>query len=255
MKRICVFLICVFILSCAGGCDNGSKVSYNGTTEPEYDAVSDLTDTDGDANTVSGEGKTEETGDESDGNTVAASFEEMSNEEKRRINVFLSNFSEALYKSGNFKSEAEGMIDFACIHNKINNSNFKPEIIGDNYGISAELVDSTLQKYFGKTVLHETPTAAEQWAYEDGFFVIPAADGESYAYFSVATSAQLQSDGNYEVGFNVYFNSNDSMGSIDPQWYSMTDSEAQQYFEFCYDGKAVIRPDGDSYKLVSYETR
>lgn len=258
VKRICVFLICVFVMSSAAGCgvvedtqDTDAYVPRVTESGAESDMTAAVTEK---SESAEAEISINENIEESEYVSEADALETMSDEERRGINVFLSNFSEAQYGLGYFLDESEDRVNFAFVHNIINNKDFKVKLIRDNYAISADLVDSTLRKYFGETVLHETPGAAEQWWYENKHFVTNASDGESYAYFSTATCVLRRKDGNYEVDFYVYFNANDPHGEIDSQWYSMTAYEAQQYFEFCYDGKAVIKPVNGSYELVSYET-
>ncbi len=249
MKNICVFLTCLFVLSIASGCNVEKKLPENNdghlSEENNKSVYSDsVFESDGESTMPENETKAE---------TGVNLLESMSYDEKYEVNIFLSNFSEAHYGLGHFY-ETEDMINFAFIHNRVNNKNFSQKAVNGKYAISQNLVNSTLERFFGKTVAAATPPGAKRWVYENGEFRIPAADGESYAYFTTATKVTERDDGMYIADFEVYFNANDPHGEVKKEWYGMDSLEAGQYFEFCYDGKAVLKPVGDTYVLVSYVT-
>lgn len=184
-------------------------------------------------------------------------LDSMSYDEKYEVNIFLSNFSEALYGLGGC-NDVEDKLSFAYNHCRVNNRNADLYSGNGKYGINSSDVDTVLKRFFGKTIPHTTPAGADMWTYENGYFVFPAADGESHAYFSIATDMKSNGNGTYTVAFNTYFNSNGPHDPIDSSWYGYSDVEAGQYFEFSYDGTAVIRPKtyngSKTYEIISYQT-
>lgn len=188
-------------------------------------------------------------------------IETISDEEKKEVNKFLSNFSEAFYGL-NVDSIAEDKISFAYIHNCLNNDSF--ELVYKEFdgrvmdGISAELVDSTLIRFFGETVAHETPANSQWWEYRDGYFWSPAASGETYHRFSVAKNMYRNSDGTYTVEFRTYRDDEDPHGEQNPKWYTETveSTESNVNYVFLHNGTAILREKvyngTDTYELVSY---
>ena len=182
----------------------------------------------------------------------------MDADAKREINVFLSNFSETGY-GYYISNEIEEKISFAFNHNIINNyENFKVIYENGMIGISAELVDATLERFFGESIPHQTPQNSEYWIYDNGNFMMPAADGETYSQFSVATEAVSNSDGTLTVEFNVYYDPSRVHDEPNSEWYSMTNEEAAGAYQYQYSGTAVLRPKkvyngNDSYEIVTYK--
>ncbi len=183
---------------------------------------------------------------------------EMSSGEKREVNIFLSNFSEAGYDptSGYF-SQDEALINFAFTHVYINSSS--KVVAEDGYmGISASDTDAVLKRFFGKTVPHKTPAGSKIWIFRNNSFVIPVATGDSYGSFSIATKIRLRQDGNYEVDFNVY-NDPEIVGGdkiTDKTIYSLSDSQAAAKYDLIGRGIAVLKPKKhngeETYEIVSY---
>ena len=73
-------------------------------------------------------------------------LEDMSAEERRKLNTFLSNFSESFYGISTTDCVEEDKIRFAYIHNLYNVEGFEPYINRMERGILAEEVDATLEK-------------------------------------------------------------------------------------------------------------
>jgi len=232
------------VLSSVSGCDKGN-------TPPENDSgISWGSDAE-----VSSEAQ-DAPGDEEDALEYASDenlLDSMNKEEITGINAFLSSFSQAQYGTGRFY-RTEDMINFAFVHNTAYSENSTVAALKGRCSIDEKLVDTTLKKFFGKTVLHETPDGAGLWKYENGKFVADGFEEESCAYFSLSTCVRELKNGNYEAEFSVFFNANGPSDEINPDWYALTASEAGQFFEFCYDGTAVIKPHNGGYTLVSYET-
>ena len=179
----------------------------------------------------------------------------MTAAEKKEVNLFLSNFSEVRYGTLPLFTEEE-YLSFALNHVMINGPRDTIIYEGDYKKIPASTVDKVLNRFFGETVPHETPSYESDWEYEDGYFKTIAADGDSVAYFTVATNMTDNKNGTYNVDFNVYFNENGPHDAIPKECYSYTDEEASEKYEFYYDGVATVKPKtvngSETYEIVSY---
>ncbi|MBR1970679.1 MAG: hypothetical protein IKA17_10050 [Clostridia bacterium] len=180
-------------------------------------------------------------------------LEKMSQSEKTEVNKFLSNFSEAFY--GRYYSGAEAKIHFAFIHSLINSDSSTIKYEDMEMGISASETDTILNRFFGSTIPHKTPDGSKDITYKNGYFMMPAASGESYAYFSVASDMQKRSDGNFLVKFSVFFDAENAQDMLQ-SWYSLSYDEAVSNPQYSheYNGEAILKQKGSTYEIVSYTT-
>jgi len=180
---------------------------------------------------------------------------DMSDSQRKEVNTFLSNFSEAHYKK-NYSDSNEDKINFVYKHVMINTSG--DEIIYDNgiTKISESTVDRILNRFFGESIPHKTPSNATTWEYSDGFFQMPSADGESVAYFSVATNMIDNGNNSYTVDFKVYFNENGPHDPIPKECYTYTAEKAGKNYSYVYSGTATVKPKtvngSETYEIISY---
>ena len=149
---------------------------------------------------------------------------QLNGEEVKKLNMFLSNFSEAQFEdySQDAYSNAQ-LIRYSFIHNFINNDS-KIQWTESSMGISSIDVNNDAQRFFGKVVPLES---TGDWNYANGTFYTPAAMGESYAYFSIVTDVRDSGNGIFDVEFSVFFDSNNSYEVALPQWYSYSISQAK----------------------------
>ncbi len=183
----------------------------------------------------------------------------MSAAEYKELNLFLSNFSEAYYDPNDayYTNPDEQKIMFAYLHSLIN---YNGSIIYENgyYGIYASDVDKILNRFFGTTVPRQTPYNSKVWKYKNGKFLIPAADGESYGAFSLATGMYPNGDGTYRVTFNVYYDTDVMGGDIitDKTLYSLTPQTVYRRCSYEGNGVAIVKPKvyngKNTYEIVSY---
>ena len=191
-------------------------------------------------------------------------------EQYKDINIFLSNFSEALFPYGmnnprTFDKNNPNygdLINFAYIHNLINN----PYNVGYNYDtfemyVTAEATDKTIDKYFGITLPHES---AGRYVYRDGKFFAPAASGEGYCYVSVAKNMTENSDGTLTVDFSAftYGELADIAGgewdihAAEGYWSTYYNIINSGVWKERYSGTAVVRrkeyEGKQTYELISY---
>lgn len=244
IKVLAVLMVAVFALSgCTGLLTAGKGIIKNEKTEEK-------------TGSIQAEGTVEEK--EIMNSKVSDLLEGMDRDARREVNIFLSNFSEAYYNpgSGVYASEAEEKIAFAFTHAKIN-ADSMIFYEGSNMGISATDTDAILYRFFGSTVPHETPSGSREWTYRDGKFLMQAASGESYLYFSIATAMTKRSDGNYDVSFTIHSDSSALGGGVitNKNVYALSEQEAGAY-PIEGEGTAVLKPKQHngkaSYELVSY---
>lgn len=164
-------------------------------------------------------------------------YNTLTSEQKKDLNVFLSNFSEAFLKYYDADNvNTNDLINFAFIHDMINNNKLI-RYKDSNMGISAERVSETLNKYFGKSITNES---TNEWQYDGEYYWKSGAAGESYDYFSVALNLVDLNNGTYRVDFNTYYAGYDSM---DPKcyWYSESDASNDTDCRRSDSGTAIIK--------------
>ena len=142
----------------------------------------------------------------------------LTSQEKRNLNIFLSNFVEAFFWEYNpdYTTDNE-LIQFAWLHNQINNwSRFSYETHGDTTYevIDGSYITDTIKRFFNREVALAS-TDYLIYSAENNKFYTPAADGEMYMNF--AQVEWMYADGDYYViGFYIY--------SLDPDYYDGVDS-------------------------------
>lgn len=129
---------------------------------------------------------------------------------QRRINVFLSNFTETFFDT--YPCTKYEMVSFAYSHARINNDG-KVYYGSREYYISETDVNNILNKYFGITypkngaedvLSYTTQYGTQTIRYDGDYYYFPAADGEGYSYLSIASEMVRNSDGSYTVKYDAY---------------------------------------------------
>lgn len=270
MKKYIAFLMCIlFIVSLSAGCskkdnepDRGQSVSKE--TSPinsdnelkkkvrEIDAANDSEE----EVDVLEEGEIEEASQEAVSDYKVNVLDSMTSAQKRELNLFLSNFSEAGYMR-EYLNEIDSKVWFAYIHDTINNNRANITARDGKNMISANGVDTILNRFFGSSISHGTPGDGSNWTYEGGYYSIPAADGDTYWYFTTAVNIAENGDGTCTADFNVYTTFDNFHDPIPSSCYSLTDEEASDLYVYSYSGSAVLRPKNyngsDTYEVVSYK--
>ena len=212
--------------------------------------------------TTQTEAEPEETARAGNGASLTHSFDAS---DWYRINIFLSNFSEQGFGTLDH-NDAFSLVKFAYLHNQINNPDNLNYSSG-SYVMSTEVTDSTLLRFFGHTVEHDTLSKTYSGGYTETInygvygYYFPAASGEFNGYLSIADSMYDNGDGTYNVYFSVYevnWEEYNNYG-ISSEYYYLTNYEAAANWalEYCYSGSAQVRDyDGGSYRsyqLLSYD--
>lgn len=188
--------------------------------------------------------------------TPADELSSLSSTERYELNIFLSNFAEAMYDPiGGYYYTEEEKISFVYTHALINSpSNLYYE---DGYmGISQEYADATLRRFFGETISPVDLRDAKDWFFDGEYYLRPGADGEFYGYFSSAASLVENSDGTYDVTFNIY--SDDREQEItDKSVYNLTSVAAAKSYDLVANGKATLKKKvhngKNTYEVVYYD--
>lgn len=194
-------------------------------------------------------------------------LDSYNNEQYHDLNVFLSNFSEALFGFESYDSNSPNygdLLNFAYWHNNINKKDNTGLI--NNFGnmemyVTEEAVDSTIDKYFGINVPHQS---FGSFTYRDGLFCMPAASGEGNCYVSVAKSMSEVGDGTYVVSFGAFVYKNEydmSAGewnecSNEAYWSNYDTIIRSGVWSEIYTGTAIVKQKlyngKQTYELIKY---
>lgn len=190
---------------------------------------------------------------------------DLSRDDQYKMNLFVSNFAEQRFRFYDERDmDVAALTEYAFMWSRINKqSNIESE--GDHYKISLDKVVSLVKKYFGVT-LSKDDIYGYDWdksvngAFcKGGYYYVPAADGESYPTFAVVEQAEDYGEGNmwlyfttFDLDMDIYRDNNEE---IPKKYYSMGKKEAVASSDLTegYQGLAIVKRDGDSYKLSYYE--
>jgi hypothetical protein len=175
--------------------------------------------------------------------------------DKKALNTFFSNFSEAFVKPFTKAGLADAdLIQFGVTHNYTNNKKLFVKAGQENLiKIRTGYIDDAAGKYFGVSVKKHQPV--EGIAYKDGWYFIPEASGEAFVFSQVVN---LYDIGNnmYEGSVNVYTASSGWTGNVhgsQKDWKKGPENDAPELSEVM---KATIRKIAENgrsrYILVEY---
>ncbi len=195
---------------------------------------------------------------------------ELTSEQQRELNTFLSNFSETNFEEGMWPLE---YAHFALEWSKINDPS-RISKKNNRYRISHSDLNEILQRYLGTNleegdfgdIEEDNPyRGASEYDEEKIWYTEPDADGEMYKNnrFSVVTSARTVSSGRnffYRLEFKIYAVDTDvyDKSGIDRKYYSLSSDEADKLTKsgkigYVSEGLAFVRDVGeDGYWLEYY---
>lgn len=248
-KRILLLVALLLMVCMVTGCFSEKPASVP-TITPEADVLAENSTTPSPVVTAT---STPATPEPKATPTVVNLLETMGQGDKTELNKFLSNFCEAFYGLNHY-AEAEERIHFAFTHSRLNRKSSTVKYENDEMGISAEEVDTILNRFFGNSIPHETPAESQYFVYKNGYFMMPAADGETNAYFSIATDMREHADGNYMVKFSTFYDNENAFDTLQ-SWYSLTYDEVMSNSQYIheYDGEAILKAKNGTYEVVSYK--
>lgn len=179
---------------------------------------------------------------------------DLNRAEKRKINIFLSNFAECSIQhfDSNDYDDKE-LIYFALRHNYLNNWKLFEQT--DDFcfvKISQNYIERSVQKYFGISKFNHQSLDKHN-VYENGYYKVECSDGGS-DYFCQTQKMLDCGDGIYEVDVDLYF----SMELFDV-YESMEFWEGVDMEYVYFEGKIVakvkkVKENGkERYKLLKYD--
>ena len=133
---------------------------------------------------------------------TAATTLRLSIAEKKRLDTFLSNFSEVLLKPFASRPSDQELTRFGVGHTWINNHSLV-RISGSTARVSTKVVDAATLKYFGRKVTRRVGYPAYGIRYRSGWYYFTAADGDAFPY-SRSTRVLKNSDGTWTVDLTNY---------------------------------------------------
>ncbi|MCR4567354.1 MAG: hypothetical protein K5769_04850 [Pseudobutyrivibrio sp.] len=282
-RLLAVLSICIISFTFLVGCTKSGENATN-TIQTNSEATGDnVAASDGSTQSTS-EGGAESTStsadasDNQDSNKPAdekAEYAEPSGKEisvdaatRKKMNVFLSNFSEAGLKEYD-ESQKDFHSIFIWAHTwvKINKNEYlKFETLSgkefsDYEKITLENINTITDKYFGFTITDEQASTElskpnddfsfHKMFYENGALYTPAGDGESYTGLSLISKVEDLGDNKLKLYFNEYSQDLDAYYSNKEIDYSQTQEEADKNpeYEKLDAGYAVVRVENNTYKL------
>lgn len=171
----------------------------------------------------------------------AASEEKLDSAQKRKLDTFFSNFSEAGMES--FKKDAlsdEAMLNFALTHNYINNRKaLKTSKDGQSAIIPADMVDKATVKYFGRRINKPLNPS----------YAVSLADGEAYTFSQISRLVNM-GDHLYQAEGVIY--STGSGGTPDPHGTPAEWKKKGEDVSGVATFSAIIKAESERYILLEY---
>jgi hypothetical protein len=201
----------------------------------------------------------------SDNQTSTDNISKIPKDMQKPLNLFLSNFAEQ--RMSYYDGDEPDMYEvgkFAYMWTYIN-KNSDVKIDGNYYTVSFDVVQKLADKYLGIKITKDdlkncgSPDYKYQGFFKNGDYYIPAADGESYSSIAVATSGEDAGNGLlrvefavFDVDIDVYFDNDEKVpGKL--YEYSFEEATSSKDLTQTDNGYAIVKKDGDSYKLKYYE--
>lgn len=268
-KFLCIWIVLLFAFT---GCSSGSPAN-----QPQ-DAVSVASDSQAASSAAhSAADQPQDTVSTVPDSQVAASdvYNTLTEEQRKALNMFLSNFSEAYPILVDFDASAPNeadIFDFLYWNVYFNMSDkfgLKTANIPELYGesgyetLSADYLNTLTRYYFDGVVLHHpiaVNTERTLCAYRNGVYYFPGSGGAQITCFSVVESYVPAGDGSAQVTFTVYEAGLDPKdleglkhGSlVRPEFYALTAQEAREKtnsIQAIATGIATVKENDGEYKL------
>jgi len=175
---------------------------------------------------------------------MAQSEEKLGLAQKKNLDTFFSNFSEAnvqSFKKGSLSDEV--MLNFALTHDYRNNfKSLKKSADGQSVIVPASAVDNTTVKYFGVKISRHLKEA----------YPVPLADGEAYTFSQIARLVS-RGDGLFQAEGVIY--STDSGGTPNPHGTPAEWKKKGEDVSVAGTFSALIRAESERYILLEYTVR
>ncbi len=272
MKKrfIPMLAVSIFAISLLGCTDKQEPAS------PDVEVIeSDATNEElenADSTTISQDTSTTETADsvseESSSTYTEPSGKEISVDAntRKRMNIFLSNFSEAgLTKYDKDNRDLHAILWWSYTWSIINKYEFIEyhQLQDEKYDffetrISLDNLNFITDKYLGFTFTDKELTGVKElhsFFYEDGYLYVPGGDGEAYTGFSLISKVEDLGDNKLKIYYNRYSLDLDAYLEGKEVDYSLTQEEASKDSDYEKNeaGYAVVRVEDSTYKLEHLE--
>ena len=173
--------------------------------------------------------------------------------QRRKINIFLSNFAEQGFAC--YPADDAELLDFVYIYCKINRNKALLSNT-ESYYVTQATVDDILTRFFGKTVKPGTDykVYGSELTYQDGNYYWPLADGVMYDYVAIATDMRKNTNGTYTVQFDIY-EAFEVSSLKDCYYMSPAEAAGNSKMHKIASGQAVVKDYApkDSYQIISYQ--
>lgn len=178
--------------------------------------------------------------------------------ERDKLDTFFSNFSEVHlpeFTPGNLSLDA--ILNFGVEHVLFNTRHSDlPSLDARHWGIGTEQVRAAVDKYFGYKLAAGDVRATTRYPLSnDGYYILPKADGEGITFSQVVTFSAL-GEGRYEATLNIYRASPTFMGDVhaEPTVWLQGDRQDMPYLVAAYRAEVSLAdPAGPTYYLVAYQ--
>ena len=198
-----------------------------------------------------------------DRNEPQGKIVELSSKEQQKINLFLSNFAEQRMTHYDFDSSDVDELSYYAYNWSVINKPSNVKIEGDYYKIGFDTIKSLAKKYFGRDIsddiMYSYPWKDAYGGFaKNGWYYIPAADGESYALLAIADTVRELEKDVYIVDFSVYEldidEYRDNNDSVPKKFYTLSPTQASSASDLTLSstGRAVITRSDNSYILENY---
>jgi hypothetical protein len=175
---------------------------------------------------------------------MAQSEEKLELGQKRNLDTFFSNFSEANVQSFKEGSLSDGaLLNFALEHNYKNNfKSLKKSADGQSVIVPASTVDKTTIKYFNLKINRHMKEA----------YPVPLADGEAYTFSQISRLVN-RGDGLFQAEGVIY--STGSGGTPNPHGTPAEWEKKGEDVSRVGTFSALIRAESERYILLEYTVR
>lgn len=198
---------------------------------------------------------------------------DLTKDMQKKLNIFLSNFAEQGMNSYDYGHPDMYRIGYFAFRWSYLNKYKDVRMENNYYTVSFDVVKNLADRYLGLSLSREDleaygkPDEKYESYFKNGDYYIPAADGETYPGFAVVESAEDLGEGQlrlifttYDLDLDLYWDMDDDMMQ---KFYALTPEEAvaktavNEYgtSQLTETGRgfAIVRSEGDSYKLRYYE--
>lgn len=237
--------------------------NYNDYKDRRVPDIGDIAVKKEDADKIVTENETEESTEIE--KPVAVDIIELTDEDQYRLNLFISNFAEqGFYFYDEKDVDVSALAEFAYLWSKINSySDIETE--DSYYKLSLKKVRAITERYFDIKLSdedlydHDWDKSIYGAFCRKGYYYVPAADGESYTTLAVVEQAEDAGDGTlwlyfttYNLDLDIYMDSDEE---IPKKYYTMNKKEAEDSSDLSsgFQGMAIVKKDGDTFKLKYYK--